>query len=82
MRRVSRQMSFADGLARQRAGVERVFATMNRCYGYRGVRYHSFCRNACNLHLMCAAMNLLLCRLVLIAWRTESPTREKQGEWS
>jgi IS5 family transposase len=41
-----------------RSGVERGFATMKRCYGYRQVRYVGLSRNRCHLALMCAAINL------------------------
>lgn len=41
-----------------RAGVEHLFATMKRGYGYRRVRYFSLARNALQLELICVAMNL------------------------
>ena len=41
-----------------RAGVEHVFATLKRCYGYRRVRYFRLDRNALQLELLCLALNL------------------------
>lgn len=41
-----------------RAAVERAFATLKQWYGYRRVRYRSLARNALQLQLLCAAMNL------------------------
>lgn len=41
-----------------RAGVEHVFATLKRCYGYRRVRYWRLDRNALHLELLCLALNL------------------------
>jgi len=41
-----------------RAGVEHVFATLKRCYGYRRVRYFRLDRNALHLELLCLALNL------------------------
>jgi transposase, IS5 family len=41
-----------------RAGVERVFGTWKRSYGYRRVRFFSLARNAVDLALLCVAFNL------------------------
>lgn len=41
-----------------RAGVEHIFATLKRCYGYRRVRYFRLDRNALHLELLCLALNL------------------------
>ena len=41
-----------------RAGVERLFGTMKRTYGYRRVRYLGLARNDVQLQAMCAAINL------------------------
>jgi transposase, IS5 family len=41
-----------------RAGIERVFGTMKRTYGYRQVRYLGLARNGVQLQTMCAAINL------------------------
>lgn len=45
-------------IARIRASVERVFATLKHWYGYRKVRYRSLSRNGLHLQLLCVAMNL------------------------
>lgn len=45
-------------IARIRASVERVFATLKHWYGYRKVRYRSLARNNLQLQLLCTAMNL------------------------
>ena len=39
-------------------GVERLFATMKRAYGYRRVRYLGLARNDVQLQILCAAINL------------------------
>jgi IS5 family transposase len=41
-----------------RAGVERLFGTMKRTYGYRRVRYLGLERNDAQLQALCAAINL------------------------
>jgi IS5 family transposase len=41
-----------------RAGVEAIFATFKRHYGYRRVRYFSLAANALQLELLCIAVNL------------------------
>jgi IS5 family transposase len=41
-----------------RAGVERLFATMKRGYGYRRVRYLGLARNEVQLQALCVAINL------------------------
>ncbi len=41
-----------------RAGIEHVFATLKRCYGYCRVRYFRLDRNALQLELLCLALNL------------------------
>jgi len=41
-----------------RFAVERNFAIMKRWYGYRRVRYRGLARNAGQLYLLCAALNL------------------------
>ena len=41
-----------------RAGVERVFGTMKRVYGYRRVRYGGMARNNVQLQFLCTAINL------------------------
>ena len=40
------------------AGVERLFATMKRAYGYRRVRYLGLARNDVQLQALCVAINL------------------------
>jgi IS5 family transposase len=45
-------------IAPTRAGVERVFGTLKRCYGYVQVRYFSLAANALEFHLKCFAYNL------------------------
>jgi len=41
-----------------RAGVERLFATVKRAYGYRRVRYLGLARNDVQLQALCVAINL------------------------
>jgi IS5 family transposase len=41
-----------------RAGVERIFGTLKRCYGYTCVRYFSLAANTTQLRLLAAAYNL------------------------
>jgi IS5 family transposase len=52
------QTWFNKAVSPIRAGVERGFATMKRHYGFTQVRYIGLARNACAMHLMCAAINL------------------------
>src|SRR4051812_6001682 len=52
------QAAFNKAVAPIRAGVERLFATMKRGYGYRRVRYLGLARNEVQLQAMCAALNL------------------------
>ena len=52
------QVAFNKAVAPIRAGVERLFATMKRAYGYRRVRYLGLARNDVQLQAMCAAINL------------------------
>ena len=52
------QTWFNKAVAPVRAGVERLFATMKRTYGYRRVRYLGLARNEVQLQAMCAAINL------------------------
>ena len=52
------QKAFNKAVAPIRAGVERLFATMKRAYGYRRVRYLGLARNDVQLQTMCAAINL------------------------
>ena len=52
------QTWFNKAVAPVRAGVERLFATMRRAYGYRRVRYLGLARNDVQLQAMCAAINL------------------------
>jgi IS5 family transposase len=52
------QAWFNKAVAPVRAGVERLFATMKRAYGYRRVRYLGLARNEVQLQAMCAAINL------------------------
>jgi transposase, IS5 family len=52
------QTWFNKAVAPVRAGVERVFGTMKRVYGYRRVRYLGLARNDVQLQAMCAAINL------------------------
>ena len=52
------QAAFNKAVAPIRAGVERLFATMKRAYGYRRVRYLGLARNDVQLQTMCAAINL------------------------
>ena len=41
-----------------RAGVEKIFGTFKRSYGYVRVRFFNLARNAVQLHTLCAAYNL------------------------
>jgi transposase, IS5 family len=52
------QVWFNKAVAPIRAGVERLFGTMKRVYGYRRVRYHGLARNGTQLQLLCTAINL------------------------
>ena len=52
------QVAFNKAVAPIRAGVERLFATMKRAYGYRRVRYLGLARNDVQLQTMCAAINM------------------------
>ena len=52
------QKAFNKAVAPVRAGVERLFATMKRTYGYRQVRYLGLARNDGQLQVLCAAINL------------------------
>jgi transposase, IS5 family len=52
------QVAFNKAVAPIRAGVERLFGTMKRAYGYRRVRYLGLARNAVQLQVICAAINL------------------------
>ena len=52
------QTAFNKAVAPIRAGVERLFATMKRAYGYRRVRYLGLARNDVHLQALCAAINL------------------------
>jgi transposase, IS5 family len=52
------QAAFNKAVAPIRAGVERLFGTMKRTYGYRRVRYLGLARNDVQLQAMCAAINL------------------------
>ena len=52
------QKAFNKAVAPIRAGVERLFGTMKRAYGYRRVRYLGLARNEVQLQAMCAAINL------------------------
>jgi IS5 family transposase len=52
------QTWFNKAVAPVRAGVERLFATMKRTYGYRRVRYLGLARNDVQLQALCAASNL------------------------
>src|SRR5689334_15740289 len=52
------QVAFNKAVAPIRAGVERLFATMKRVYGYRRVRYLGLARNDVQLQALCAAINL------------------------
>ena len=52
------QAWFDKAVAPVRAGVERVFGTMKRAYGYRRVRYLGLARNEVQLQAMCAAIDL------------------------
>jgi IS5 family transposase len=52
------QVAFNKAVAPVRAGVERLFATMKRAYGYRRVRYLGLARNEVQLRALCAAINL------------------------
>ena len=51
-------LAFNKAVAPIRAGVERLFATMKRAYGYRRVRYLGLARNDVQLQALCAAINL------------------------
>ena len=52
------QVAFNKAVAPIRAGVERLFATMKRAYGYRRVRYLGLARNGVQLQALCIAINL------------------------
>ena len=52
------QVAFNKAVAPIWAGVERLFATMKRAYGYRRVRYLGLARNDVQLQALCAAINL------------------------
>jgi len=52
------QVAFNKAVAPIRAGVERLFATMKRAYGYRRVRYLGLARNEVQLQALCIAINL------------------------
>jgi IS5 family transposase len=52
------QVWFNKAVAPIRAGVERLFGTMKRAYGYRRVRYHGLARNNVQLQFLCTAINL------------------------
>src|SRR5919199_1891505 len=52
------QVAFNKATAPIRAGVERLFGTMKRTYGYRRVRYLGLARNDVQLQALCAAINL------------------------
>jgi transposase, IS5 family len=52
------QVAFNEAAAPIRAGVERLFATVKRVYGYRRVRYLGLARNDVQLQALCAAINL------------------------
>src|SRR5690349_16051857 len=52
------QAAFNKAVAPIRAGVERLFGTMKRAYGYRRVRYLGLARNDVQLQALCAAINL------------------------
>jgi IS5 family transposase len=52
------QLAFNKAVAPIRAGVERLFGTMKRAYGYRQVRYLGLARNDVQLQALCAAINL------------------------
>ncbi len=45
-------------LAPLRAGVERVFGTLKRTYGWTRVRYRGLAKNAAHFFLLCTALNL------------------------
>jgi hypothetical protein len=45
-------------IAAIRAGVEKVFGTLKRSYGYREVRYFLLGANAAHFDLLCIAFNL------------------------
>jgi IS5 family transposase len=52
------QVWFNKAMAPVRAGVERVFGTMKRVYGYRRVRYRGLARNNVQLQFLGTALNL------------------------
>ena len=52
------QVAFNRAVAPIRAGVERLFATMKRAYGYRRVRYLGLARNDVQLQVLCSAIDL------------------------
>jgi transposase, IS5 family len=52
------QVAFNRAVAPIRSGVERLFGTMKRAYGYRRVRYLGLARNEVQLQALCAAINL------------------------
>jgi IS5 family transposase len=61
----ARQEQRNAGIARRRAGVERVFAIAKRLMGWWRVRYIGLARNAAHFNLLCTAINLK--RLVVLA---------------
>ena len=52
------QAALNRAVAPIRAGVERLFGTMRRAYGYRGGRYLGLARNGVQLQALCIAINL------------------------
>src|SRR5919202_92160 len=52
------QTWFNKAVAPVRAGVERLFGTMKRAYGYRRVRYLGLARNEVQLQALCDAIDL------------------------
>jgi transposase, IS5 family len=54
----ARQQRRNDLIAKRRAPVEQVFASLKRIYGWTRVRYRGLARNAVHLALLCTALNL------------------------
>jgi IS5 family transposase len=52
-----RRVAFDKAVAPIRAGVGRLFGTMERAYGYRRVRYLGLARNDVQLQAICADIN-------------------------
>src|ERR687885_45633 len=65
------QVASNKAVAPVRAGVERLFATMKRAYGYRRVRHLGLARNDVQLQTLCVAINLRRALALGLAWGAE-----------